>query len=59
LRKSTTYLLKKKELINLLENNIADERRKEIAAKLAIAKRQEKENKMVFSSELDQLKQNI
>ncbi len=49
----------KKELINLLEKNIADERRKEIADNLFKAKKQEKAGEIKFTSDINQLKQSM
>ena len=49
----------KKEIINLLENNIADERRNEIAENIRISKKNEKENELKFSSDINELKQII
>jgi len=47
----------KKELKNLLENNIADERRAEIARNVKLAKVEEKDGKLEYSSNIDKLKQ--
>ena len=47
----------KKELKNLLENNIADERRAEIAKNVKLAKVEEKDAKLEYSSDIDKLKQ--
>ena len=47
----------KKELKNLLENNIADERRAEIAKNIKLAKVEEKDGKLEYSSDVDKLKQ--
>ncbi len=44
------------ELKNLLENNIADERRNEIAASFKKAKIQEKEGSLKFASDMKNLK---
>ena len=49
----------KKEIINLLENNIADERRDEIAKNIRISKKKEKESELKFSSDINELKQTI
>lgn len=49
----------KKEIINLLENNIADERRDEIAENIRISKKKEKENELKFSSDINELKKTI
>ncbi len=46
----------KKELKNLLEHNIAEERRNEIAANYKEALIEEKTDKLKFSSEIDELK---
>lgn len=47
----------KKELKNLLENNIADERRAEIAKNVKLAKVEEKDGKLEYSSDINKLKQ--
>ena len=49
----------KKELKNLLENNIADERRKEIADNIRFSKKQEKEGEIEFFSDINDLKQTM
>lgn len=49
----------KKELKHLLENNIADERRDEIAGNLRLAKKSEKDGSLTFSSDVNQLKQSL
>lgn len=47
----------KLELKNLLEHNIADSRRNEIAANYKHAQNEEKAQKLEFSSNIDDLKQ--
>ena len=47
----------KQELKNLLENNIADERRAEIAKNVKLAQVEEKDAKLEYSSDMDKLKQ--
>lgn len=47
----------KKELKNLLENNIADERRTEIAKNLKRSRVEEKDGKLEYSSDVNQPKQ--
>ncbi len=49
----------KRELMNLLENNIAEERRHEIAENLRLSKKEEKEGSLNFSSNIDKLKKMI
>ncbi len=49
----------KKELKNLLEKNIADERRDEIAENLRLAKKSEKDGSLTFFSNVIQLKQSL
>ncbi len=49
----------KKELMNLLGNNIAGERRSEIAENLWFSKKEEKEGSLKFSSEIGKLKKMI
>jgi hypothetical protein len=49
----------KKELLNLLENNIADERRTEIAKNLELSKVEEKDGKLEYSSSINKLKKLI
>ena len=49
----------KRELINLLENNIAEERRSEIANNLRLSKKEEKDGSLKFSSKIDKLKKMI
>ena len=49
----------KKELMNLLENNIAEERRTEIAQNIKVSKVEEKDGKLNYSSEIDKLKKMI
>ena len=47
----------KQELKNLLENNIADERRAEIAKNVKLAQVEEKDAKLEYASDMDKLKQ--
>lgn len=49
----------KRDLKNLLENNIADERRNEIAENLRIARKEEKAGNLEFSSDIEKLKKII
>ena len=49
----------KKELVNLLENNIAEERRTEIAQNIKLLKVEEKDGKMQYSSDINKLKKMI
>jgi hypothetical protein len=49
----------KRELMNLLENNIADERRIEIADNLKLSKKEERDGSLKFSSKMDELKKMI
>ncbi len=46
----------KEELKSLLEHNIADARREEIAAHYAKAQKEQKAGKLKFSSSIDELK---
>lgn len=46
----------KLELMNLLGKNISDERREEIYSNYLAAKREERQNKLEFSSDIDVLK---
>ncbi|MCA1760308.1 MAG: hypothetical protein LC658_11115 [Bacteroidales bacterium] len=46
----------KVELKNLLENNIAESRRNEIASNYAKTREEEKSGKLEFSSDIDELK---
>ena len=47
----------KQELKNLLENNIAKERRTEIAQNIKLSKVEEKDGKLQYSSDINKLKQ--
>ncbi len=49
----------KRELMNLLENNIAEERRNEIADNLRLSKKEESDGSLKFSSKMDELKKMI
>ena len=49
----------KRELVNLLENNIAEERRSEIAENLRLSKKEEKDGSLKFSSKMEELKKMI
>ncbi len=52
-------LEEKQELKNLLEHNIADARREEIALNYKLAQAEQKENKLKFSSSVKDLKKMI
>jgi hypothetical protein len=47
------------ELLNLLGKNISDEKRNEIHSNYLKAKLEEKKKKLFFSSDVDQLKENL
>jgi len=49
----------KRELMNLLEHNIAEERRNEIADNLRLSKKEESDGSLKFSSKMDELKKMI
>ena len=49
----------KRELMNLLENNIAEERRNQIADNLRLSKKEESDGSLKFSSKMDELKKMI
>jgi len=49
----------KRELMNLLEHNIAEERRNEIADNLSLSKKEESDGSLKFSSKMDELKRMI